>query len=203
MTDDFELMLKGEFYQPGKLINRIVACRELMLEYNALGAHDSARRKEILKDMLGSVGEGCVVVAPFHCDYGTQVHLADGAFVNYDCTFLDEAPIRIGARSLIGPQVGIYTAQHPIDPEVRSQGYETAAGVTIGEDVWVGGHSTILPGVTIGDGAIIGAGAVVTRDVAPRTIVAGNPARPIREVSEEDCVRWRELRQAYLEASGE
>lgn len=198
---DFERMIAGDLYRTEPLIGRIVACRELMLEYNALGVHDSARRHELLRQMLGEVGEGCVIVAPFHCDYGTQISLADGVFINYDCTFLDCGPIRIGERTLIGPQVGIYTALHPIDAELRAEAYEFARGVEIGRDVWIGGHATILPGVSIGDEAIVGAGSVVTRDVAPRTIVAGNPARVLREIADDDREEALRLKQAYLEAA--
>ena len=117
--------------------------------------------------------------APIFVDYGYNIFVGDGVFLNYGCVLLDVCPIRIGDGTQIGPGVQVYAADHPRDAEGRASGLEMGRPVTIGGNVWIGGHAIILPGVTVGDDAIVGAGSVVTRDVAPGTSVAGNPARPI------------------------
>ena len=117
----------------------------------------------------------------FHCDFGLNIHVGDNFHADYNCTMLDLAEIRIGDNCLIGPDVGIYTAGHRLEPEGRVLDVY-GLPITIGNDVWIGGHSTILPGVTIGDGAVIAAGSVVTKDVPARTLVAGNPAKIAKNI---------------------
>lgn len=138
-----------------------------------------ARRVRILQDLLGTVHENTArsFVPPFHCDYGSQIHLAEGVFINAGAIFLDVCDIRIGARTLIGPGVHIYTATHPLSAEERRSGLESGQPVTIGEDVWIGGGAIICPGVHIGDRTVIGAGAVVTRSLPADVVAVGNPAR--------------------------
>jgi maltose O-acetyltransferase len=131
-----------------------------------------------LRALFGGVGHDVRIEAPFHCAYGFNIRLGDGVFINTGACFLDTAPIQIGARSMLGPRVQIYCAQHHKDPVLRAQGLEIALPVEIGADVWIGGAAVILPGVTIGAGAIIGAGSVVVKHVPPGAIVVGNPARP-------------------------
>lgn len=128
--------------------------------------------------LMAQVGEDALIEAPFHCAYGINIHLGARVYLNAGCTILDTAPVRIGADTLLGPNVQIYCPEHHRDPDLRAQGQERARPVTIAGRVWVGGGAIILGGVTIGAGAIIGAGSVVTRDVAPGTTVMGNPARP-------------------------
>lgn len=132
-----------------------------------------------LAAILGMLGDRVFLEAPFHVAYGHNLVLAEGVYINANCVVLDTAPVRIGARTMLGPAVHIYCADHAHGLEERRQGLERALPVNIGEDVWIGGGALVLPGVTIGDGAIIGAGAVVRHDVAPSARVAGNPARPI------------------------
>ena len=132
-----------------------------------------------LRAILGHVGEGVFLEAPFHVAYGANLSLGDGVYANAGCTILDTAPVRIGRRTLLGPGVQIYCADHAHDLDGRRRGLERALPVTVGDEVWIGGGAILLPGVTVGDGAVIGAGAVVTRDVAPGARVAGSPARPI------------------------
>ena len=157
---------------------------ELMAEYAAnqawLARYNAARladHPDLLRERLAHVGEGAIIRPPFHCDYGFNIELGTGDFLNFNCIILDVVAVRIGARSLIGPAVQIYTADHPRDATGRSTGLESGRPIHIGAEVWIGGGAIILPGVTIGDGATIGAGSVVTRDVAPGAKVAGNPAR--------------------------
>lgn len=132
-----------------------------------------------LSSLLANIGQGVFVEAPFHCAYGANIHLGDRAYLNAGCTFLDTAPIHIGADTLLGPGVQIYCAEHHKNPDLRAQGLERALPVTVGLNVWIGGGAILLPGVTIGDGALIGAGSVVTRDVPSATTVVGTPARMI------------------------
>lgn len=152
--------------------------RVLLHRFNSL--LDPVERLAVLGSLLGHVGEGAFVEPPFRCDYGYNIHLGAGAFVNFDCVILDVCPVRIGAGTLLGPGVHIYAATHPTAPDERARGLEAGQPVTIGANVWVGGRALLLPGVTVGDGAVVGAGAVVTRDVPAGVLVVGNPARAVR-----------------------
>lgn len=183
-TSERERMLAGEPYRPGDA--ELVALRRraqaLMRDYNATVYGEEAQRAALLGALLGR-WSGAVIRPPFHVDYGVNIFFDEGCFLNYGCVILDVCPVRIGARSQIGPQVQILAADHPRDAAARAAGLEWGRPVTIGADVWIGGGAIILPGVAVGDGAVIGAGAVVTRPVSAGATVAGNPARPIsREV---------------------
>jgi maltose O-acetyltransferase len=151
----------------------------------ALFAHNNAPPDErgdiapLLRALLGEAGENARIEAPFHCAYGFNISLGRDAFINAGCTILDTAPVRIGARALLGPNVQIYCAEHHRDAVERAAGLEIARPVTIGDNAWIGGGAIILSGVRVGNGAIVGAGAVVTRDVADGATVVGNPARPL------------------------
>jgi maltose O-acetyltransferase len=147
----------------------------IIKQMNALTLADIKDKEKLIRGLFGSVGSTPFVGDNFHCDFGQNIHVGDNFHADYNCTMLDLAEIRIGDNCLIGPDVGIYTAGHRLEPEGRVLDVY-GSHITIGNDVWIGGHSTILPGVTIGDGAVIAAGSVVTKDVAPRTLVAGNPA---------------------------
>lgn len=126
---------------------------------------------------LGGVGEGALVRPPFHCDYGFNIHLGAGVFINFGCVMLDLVEVRIGAHTQIGPAVQILTADHPRDAARRSSGLEFGRPVRIGRNVWIGGGAIVLPDITVGDDALIGAGSLATRDVAAGATVVGNPAR--------------------------
>lgn len=174
-------MLAGELYTADDPEIAADAARAAawMVRYNASLGEDPADRHALLVEGLGQVGEGTVVRPPFHCDYGTNIHLGARVFVNFGCVILDVVRVEIGAGTQIGPGVQILTADHPRDPKLRAQGLEFGRKIRIGANVWIGGRALILPGVTIGDDAIIGAGSVVTRDVAAGATVVGNPARPV------------------------
>lgn len=171
-------MLAGELYRPGdpELQADQAAAKAWMVRYNAALGETPAVRRALLRERLGSVGEGAVIRPPFHCDYGYNIHLGNEVFFNFNCVILDVVEVRIGAGTQIGPATQIYSADHPRNAHERRSGLEFGRPVVIGENVWIGGGAIILPGVTIGDDAVIGAGSVVTRSVAAGTTVVGNPA---------------------------
>lgn len=172
-------MLAGELYRTDEELGADQAeAKTWMVRYNAALAAPVAERHALLSERFARVGKGAVVRPPFHCDYGYNISLGDGVFLNFNCVILDVVEVTIGDRTQIGPAVQIYAADHPRDAETRKTGLEFGRPVRIGSDVWIGGSAILLPGVTIGDGAVIGAGSVVTRDVAAGVTVAGNPARP-------------------------
>lgn len=176
-----EKMLAGKLYRPSdpELQAERAATQIWLSRYNVASAAPLAERRAILQMRLGHVGEHVEVMPPFFCDYGFNIRIDDRAFLNFNCVILDVVAVTIGDGALIGPAVQIYTADHPRDPAQRRSGLELGRPVTIGRNAWIGGGAIILPGVTIGEDAVVGAGAVVTRDVAPGTTVAGNPARRI------------------------
>lgn len=159
----------------------MIRASELVKLLNSLSLADFTKKQEIILELFGSVGINPFVGDNFHCDFGKNIHIGDNFHADYNCTMLDVAEIHIGDNCLIGPDVGIYTAGHRLEPEGRVlDGY--GIPISIGNNVWIGGHSVILPGVTIGDGAVIAAGSVVTKSVSPRTLVAGNPAKIKKEI---------------------
>lgn len=177
-------MLAGELYlanDPELAAFRLNA-RRLTRLYNTSAETEADRRAALLSELFGAIGPGAEVEPDFRCDYGFNIRAGERLFMNFGCVVLDCAPVTIGHRCLFGPGVHIYAATHTLDAPTRREGRELARPVTIGHDVWVGGGAIIGPGVTIGDGAVIGAGSIVTRDVAPFTVVAGNPARTLRTI---------------------
>ena len=181
-----ENMLAGLFYKSDdpELIAARQTARRLLCQYNATDPAEAEKRSQLLSQLLADPGKQCIIEPPFYCDYGSQIHLQDNVFINFNCIILDCARVDIGAGTILGPNVQIYTVTHPVDPAARTNGQEFAAPISIGSNVWIGGGAIILPGVKIGNGAVIGAGSVVTKEVAPNTVVAGNPARLIRQFYE-------------------
>lgn len=177
-------MLNGEIYDAvhPEFIRRLELIRERLWEFNNLNPSQKDELKSLFRTIVEDCGETFHINQPFRCDYGCNIHIGNNFFANFNLTILDEAPVTIGDNAFIGPNVSIYTACHPIDPESRNTGVEWAEPVTIGNNVWIGGSATILPGVTIGDNCVIGAGSVVTKDVESNTVVAGNPAKVIKRI---------------------
>lgn len=136
----------------------------------------------ISANLLPNRATSAIVETPVYVSYGLHVHLDENVFINVNVTLIDNAPISIGRQTMVGPNVQFYTSSHPLDPELRCQGLETAKAIMVGAQVWIGGGAILMPGITVGDGAVIGAGAVVTKDVPARTVVAGNPAKIIRQI---------------------
>ncbi len=172
-------MLAGDLYDAAdpELQADLAAAQAWMARYNASLGLPPAARHALLREGLGAVGEGAAIRPPFHCDYGRNIRLGAGVFLNFGCVILDVVEVIIGERTQIGPGVQILAADHPRDPAGRASGLEFGRPVRIGRNVWIGAGAIILPGVTIGDDALIGAGSVVTRDVPPGATAYGNPAR--------------------------
>jgi maltose O-acetyltransferase len=175
-----EKMLAGELYRPDdpEIQADLAASRIWMDAYNATVPRTAAERHALLARRLSAVGAGTVVRPPFFCDYGYNIRLGAGVFLNFNCVILDVVAVTIGDGVQIGPAVQIYAADHPRDPAPRRAGLELGRPIAIGPNAWIGGGAIILPGVTIGADAVVGAGAVVTRDVPDGVTVVGNPARP-------------------------
>ena len=152
--------------------------------YNTLGVDRADERRQLLEDLLGNIGPGTLIRPPFHCDYGRYLSIGARTFANFGLVALDCAPISIGDDVQIGPNVALLTPTHPIDPDLRRAGWEAAQPITIGDNVWLGGGAIVLPGVTIGSDTVVGAGAVVSRDLPQGVVAAGNPARVIRTVGD-------------------
>jgi len=166
-------------FEPDRLRARARA-KALLARYNRTGDDERNYRGSILRDLLGRIGPGAWVEPPFFCDYGSNLQVGERFYANTGCVVLDCDLVEIGARVKLGPGVQLLAVSHPLDATQRALGLEYGEPITIGDDVWIGGGAIVLGGVTIGDRAVVGAGSVVTRDVAPDTVVAGNPARPIR-----------------------
>jgi maltose O-acetyltransferase len=174
-------MLRGEQYDASdpELVTVAFEARRLTARLRALDPADTEGRKSLLRALLGSFGPGSWIEAPFFCDYGTQVHLGARVFVNTACVFLDAAPIKLGDDVQLGPGVQLLTSDHPRDASERAAGLETARPISIGARAWLGGGVVVLPGIEIGEDAVIGAGSVVTRSIAAGAVAAGNPCRVI------------------------
>ncbi|MEO8508472.1 MAG: sugar O-acetyltransferase [Betaproteobacteria bacterium] len=174
-------MVAGLPYNPAAADVRAAQAdtRQWLVRYNASLGQSTDARRTLLAERLAAVGEGAVIRPPFHCDYGFNIHLGSGVFLNFNCVILDVVEVAIGDGTQMGPGVQIYAADHPRDPEQRRAGLECGRPVRIGRNVWIGGGAIILPGVNVGDDAVIGAGSVVNRDVPAATTVVGNPARSI------------------------
>ncbi len=186
-----EKMLAGLVYDATnpELIAELEATREALYEFNMLRPSDIRGMRVILKGLLGHTGDDNFLInQPFRCDYGEQISIGKRFFANFNFTVLDEAPVTIGDDCFIGPNVSIYTACHSTDPVERNTRREWAKPVTIGNNVWIGGSVTILPGITIGDNVTIGAGSVVTRDIPSNTVAVGNPCKVVKMISNKNAV---------------
>lgn len=180
-----EKMLAGEYYSAidPELVRELNETKDIIQQYNNLRPSDTQGRFEILKNLIGKMADdNALIIQPFFCDYGKHIRLGKRFFANFNFTLLDEAYVTIGDDCFIGPNVSIYTACHSTNPIERNSRKEWALPVTIGNNVWIGGSVTILPGVTIGDNVTIGAGSVVVKDIPSNVIAVGNPCRVIKRL---------------------
>ena len=180
-------------------------CRKILQRLNTVDRSDFDAINKIVKELLGK-SEGAFINPPFYCDYGFHIEVGKNFFANYNCTIIDVAKVKIGDNCQFAPNVSIYTAGHPIHPESRNTMYEYGIEVTIGDNVWIGGNTVIVPGVHIGSNTVIGAGSVVTKDIPDWVVAAGNPCKVIRKITEEnrkfyykdrefDEESWKEIQQ--------
>lgn len=161
--------------------------KKKIYKYNNLPTEAVEEKNVLLREILGKTCEGYLnIEAPFYCDYGYNIEVGTNFFANYNFIVLDVGKVKIGDNVMMGPNVAIYTAGHPLHPESRNSGYEYGIDVTIGNNVWIGGNACVMPGVKIGNNAVIGAGSVVTKDIPDNMLAVGNPCKPIREITEAD-----------------
>jgi maltose O-acetyltransferase len=188
-------MLRGELYNgaDAEMVADFARAQALLARFNGSAPAAQAERDAILAELLGHIGEGAHVRPPFHLEYGTRVSVGAGTFINFGCVMLDVVAITIGAACQIATNVQFLTATHPVDPEPRRLGWESAEPISVGDNVWLGGGAILCPGVTIGDDTVVGAGAVVTRDLPAGVVAVGSPARVLRQIGEADRVDVPEL----------
>lgn len=168
-------------YDP-ELIQERQKSKELLYDYNRLRPSETERRTEIIRLLFGKTRKKFIIEQPFHCDYGYNIEIGENFYTNVNCVILDEAKVEFGDNVFIAPNCGFYTAGHPFDVEQRNRGLEYAKPIVIGNNVWIGAQVCVLPGVTIGDNSVIGAGSVVNKDIPANTLAAGNPCRVIRKL---------------------
>ena len=180
------------YFPSGEIIMQEQAsCLEKLYEYNHTRPLESEKRAKLLKEMFASVGEGCYIEPPLHANWGGHhVHLGKNVYANFNLTLVDDTYIYIGDNTLIGPNVTIATAGHPIDPNLRETGLQFNAAITIGKNCWLGAGVIILPGITIGNNVVVGAGSVVTKDLPDNVIAVGNPCKILRAVNEHDKIYY-------------
>lgn len=184
-----EMLHSGKLYHPGneKLAKEQLSCLEMLYEYNLLRPGEQKEKQALMKKMFAEIGDSCYIETPFHSSWGGKhVHIGKQVYANFNLTLVDDTHIYIGSYTMIGPNVTIATAAHPICPEIRKQDYQYNFPVHIGENCWIGAGAIILPGVTVGDNTVIGAGSVVTRDIPSNVVAVGNPCRVLRKVSDDD-----------------
>lgn len=183
----FERMLSGELYQASGPVFERAFERSMCLqdELNSAPSGDGEAIARIARDLFGTFGDGAAIRPPVYLDYGAHTHIGEGTFVNFDCVFLDVADIRIGKNCQIAPRVQLLTAEHPLEPTPRKDGWESGRPIEIGDNVWLGAGVIVLPGVTIGENSVVGAGSVVTKDLPANVVAVGSPARLIRNLPDD------------------
>lgn len=187
MKTEKEKCHSGELYDANydaELIQERQVCKEKCHAYNQLAPSALKEREAIIRDLLGKTGKQFLIEQPFYCDYGYNIEIGENFYANVNCVMLDGARIIFGDNVFIAPNCGFYTAGHPLDVPRRNQGLEYAYPITVGNNVWIGAQVCVLPGVTIGDNCVIGAGSVVTKSIPANSLAVGNPCRVIRQLEE-------------------
>ena len=188
MKSEKEKMISGKPYKAfgDELLAERQYAKEMIFDFNSLRPNQIDERNEILKRLLGKTKDKYFIEPPFRCDYGYNIEIGENFYSNYNLIILDCAPVKIGDNVLIGPNVSIYTAGHPLHYEIRNQEYEYAFPIIIGDNVWIGGNVVINPGVSIGENSVIGSGSVVTKDLPNNVIAIGNPCKVLRVITDDD-----------------
>lgn len=189
LKEAYEKMHSGKLYIPTEreLFSEQLSCLEKLYDYNATRPSELEKRNDMLSEMFAEIGEGCYIEPPLHANWaGKHVHFGKNVYANFNLTLVDDTHIYVGDNVMFGPNVTVATAGHPILPELRAKGYQYNAPVRIGNNCWIGACAVILPGVTVGDNTVIGAGSVVTKDIPEGCVAVGNPARVLRKVGERD-----------------
>lgn len=184
-----EKMHNCQLYFPNdeEIMREQSACLEMLYDFNATRPSEGEKRTEMLKKMFAEIGENCYIEPPFHANWASHhVHFGKGVYANFNLTLVDDTHIYVGDYTMFGPNVTVATAGHPILPELRQQGYQYNAPVHIGKNCWLGSGVIVLPGVTIGDNVVVGAGSIVTKDLPDNVVAVGNPCKVLREVNEHD-----------------
>ncbi len=184
-----EKLHSGQIYYPSsdEIMQEQLLCLEKLYDFNATRPLEQEKREKMLKDMFAEIGEGCYIEPPLHANWGGKhVHFGKMVYANFNLTLVDDTHIYVGDYTLIGPNVTIATAGHPINPELREKAYQFNRSVRIGRNCWIGAGAVIVPGVTIGDNTVIGAGSIVTKDIPANVVAVGNPCRVLREIGEHD-----------------
>lgn len=196
-----ELMLSGQLYiaKDEELIKDNMRARRLTRLINQTTEDELDKRQQLCRELFGSAGKNIWVEVPIHADYGCNTYIGDNFFANYDCIIIDVAKVTIGDNVFLAPRVGIYTAGHPIDADVRNTQLEYGKPITIGSNVWIGGNTVINPGVTIGSNVVIGSGSVVTKDIPDNVVAVGNPCRVLRPIDDNDKKYWEQEAAKYRE----
>ncbi len=182
-----EKMLLGEIYNANydeELIKERTNTQDLCYEYNNLKPSELIKREELLRKLLGKTKDKFLIEQPFICDYGYNIELGENFYSNHNLTILDPTKVTFGDNVFVGPNCGFYTAGHPLEKYLRNEGLEYAKPITVGNDVWFGGNVVVLPGVTIGDNVVIGAGSIVTHDIPSSVVALGNPCKVVRKIEE-------------------
>lgn len=184
-----EKMHTGELYLPtdAEIAKEQLLCLNRLYDYNQTRPTEAALREQLLRELFAEIGEGCYIEPPFHANWGGRhVHFGKNIYANFNLTMVDDTDIYVGDCTMFGPNVTVATAGHPILPELREQTYQYNFPVRIGRNCWIGAGAMILPGVTIGDNTVIGAGSVVNRDIPANVVAVGNPCRVLRQIGERD-----------------
>lgn len=200
MTDQ-EKMHTGDLYLPlgEEILSEQLRTLEKLYDYNATRPLEQEKRKKLLKEMLAEMGDGCYIEPPFHANWaGKHVHLGKNVYANFNLTCIDDTHIYIGDNTMIAPNVILATATHPISPELRAQGYQYNLPIHIGKNCWLGAGVIVLPGVTIGDNTVVGAGSLVNKDLPPNVVAVGSPCKVLREINERDKEYYHKNRKIQL-----
>ena len=183
-----ERMQSGKLYfcTDEEIAKEQLECLEILYDYNHTRPSESQKREQILKNLLAEIGENCYIEPPLHANWGKYTHFGNNVYANFNLTLVDDTDIFVGDNVMFGPNVIIATAGHPVDPPLREKVAQFNIPVRIGKNVWIGAGAIVLPGVTIGDHSVIGAGSVVTQDIPPNVVAVGNPCRVLREINDRD-----------------